>query len=310
MSQYRQINLVSDINHYAKITNPNLTNAWGLLRDADESFWIASNGAGLLLHLNRTYNQIASVKVPSANGTDTGTPTGIVFNNTQGFKISGSFIGPSKIIAVTEDGLITGFNPQIDPNNAHIAVTTPNAVYKGVALNGGYLFVANFRTGFVEKYDQNWNLVSTFTDDSLNNIGYSPFNIYSYKNYIYVLFAKRDEDGEDDEKGLGNGFVDIFGLNGTFVRRLINRGALNSPWGIFIDGQELYIGNFGDGRINVFNRRSGELLFSITDHNDNIIAIDGLWAIVPEATGRCRKAEIYLTAGINDEANGLFAVLE
>jgi uncharacterized protein (TIGR03118 family) len=310
MSQYQQINLVSDIDHYARITNPNLTNAWGLLQDIDGSFWIASNGAGLLLHLNRTYNQIASVNVPSANGTDTGSPSGIVFNNTQGFKISGSFIGPAKIIAVTEDGLITGFNPQIDPNNAHIAVTTPDAVYKGVALNGGWLFVANFHSGYVEKYDQNWNLVSTFTDNSLNNNGYSPFNIYSYKNYIYVTFAKRDDAGHDDVKGLGNGFVDIFSLDGTFVRRLINRGALNSPWGMFIDGEELYIGNFGDGRINVFNRKSGVLLFSIMDQNDNIIAVDGLWGILPQARGRCEKVKIYLTAGINDEDNGLFAVLE
>lgn len=53
-------------------------------------------------------------------------------------------------------------------------------------------FVANFRTGFVEKYDANWNLVSQFTDTSLNNIGYSPFNPYVRGNHIYMSYMPNE----------------------------------------------------------------------------------------------------------------------
>lgn len=33
----------------------------------------------------------------------------------------------------------------------------------------------------------------------------------------------------DDVAGAGNGFVDIFDLNGNFVSRFVSQGTLNSP---------------------------------------------------------------------------------
>ena len=56
------------------------------------------------------------------------------------------------------------------------------------------------------------------------------------------------------------GFVSAFGENGTFLGRIGNMGALNSPWGLAIAPSgfgslagDLLVGNFGDGRINIFS---------------------------------------------------------
>jgi hypothetical protein len=58
-----------------------------------------------------------------------------------------------------------------------------------------------------------------------------------------------------------HGFVDVFDTSGNLINRLVQRFPLNSPWGIAhaplnfgpLSG-DLLIGNFGDGRINAFNR--------------------------------------------------------
>lgn len=54
--------------------------------------------------------------------------------------------------------------------------------------------------------------------------------------------AKRNSEGNDPEFGLGNGFIDIFSLDGVFITRLINRGALNALWGIVCAGREVVCG--------------------------------------------------------------------
>lgn len=337
---YSQRNIISDIDLYAKLTDPNLINPWGLLNDTDGSLWVAANGSGNLLHYDKKYNPVQPiVPIPiSGGGTGTGSPSGIVFNKTKGFEIAGSFIGPAKIIIVTEDGVIAGYNKKIDHRNVVVKITTPNAVYKGVTLADDCLFVANFNSGFIEKYDSDWNLLTKFTDPSLTATGYSPFNVYANGHYIYCAFAKQDMVKHDDVSGIGNGYIDVFSFQGKLIKRLINRGSLNSPWGLFVDGDKLYVSNFGDGKINVFIRRNGELIAPLLDPNGNPISIDGIWSIIPiqnqcekKTKHKCERHKhkckchdnndtndddvvmknnsIYVTAGINSEDNGLLAIL-
>jgi len=71
-------------------------------------------------------------------------------------------------------------------------------------------------------------------------------------SFLYVTYAKQlGPDNEDDEAGPGNGFVDIYNINGTFVKRFTSQGNLNSPWGIakVPGGGGILIGNFGDVRL-------------------------------------------------------------
>lgn len=320
MSNYTLTPLISNIDNYGRKTDPNLINPWGLINDKDGSFWIAANGTGELLHYDKNYNPILPIiSIPASSGTGAGAPSGIVSNNTKGFVIkngSTGASGSSQIIIVSEDGFIGGFNKNVDPINAIPALINVNGIYKGVALGGGFLFAANFSSGRIEKYDSTWNLVSQFTDPSLDDNGYSPFNILVDNKSLYVMFAERD--GKDDARGPGNGFVDIFSFDGKLIRRLINRGPLNSPWGALIQGDQLYVGNFGDGRINVFDKTTGVFIGPIKDANNNPISIDGLWGIIPicrASSGACKSGcgctnYIYFAAGINSENSGLFGYLK
>jgi uncharacterized protein (TIGR03118 family) len=110
------------------------------------------------------------------------------------------------------------------------------AVYKGLAIgqgdNGPLLFAANFRHGTVDTYDQNFNLIKSFTDPNLP-AGFAPFN-------VFVTFAEQDAAKHDDAAGAGNGFVDEFNLNGTLIQRVASDGSLDSPWGC---GSPLHVDN-------------------------------------------------------------------
>lgn len=89
------------------------------------------------------------------------------------------------------------------------------------------------------------------------------------------------------------------------MRRLINRQPLNAPWGMFFSdcGKFLYVGNFGDGAINVFHAKSGLFLTSLRDKHLNKITLDGLWGIANSKHG------IVFASGIDAEANGLIGLL-
>ncbi len=118
--------------------------------------------------------------------------------------------------------------------------------------------------------------------------------------------------GSDDEQaGPGFGYVSAFDLNGNFLRRLISQGALNAPWGLALTpagfgglpAGDLLVGNFGDGLINAYDP-NGLLIGTIANAAGIPIDNDGLWALT------FRGTSLYLTAGLNDEANGLFARID
>ena len=80
-----------------------------------------------------------------------------------------------------------------------------------------------------------------FTDPNLPK-GYAPFDVQVLNGKVYVTYAKQDATKHDDVAGPGNGFVDVFNLDGTpglanGQVRLISRGPLDSPWGLAIAPQ-------------------------------------------------------------------------
>ena len=206
------------------------------------------------------------------------------------------------------------------------------AVYKGLAIGpNGLLYAANFRAsaGAVEVYDQTMKLVNTITDPTLPK-GYAPFNVQVLNGKLYVTFALPDpaKNNHDDLSGAGHGFVDVFNLDGTGMKRLVSNGVLDSPWGLAIAPAgfgaftgDLLVGNFcsdpaapGVGSINAFDPSNGNLLGTLDGANGNPIEIPGLWdlTIGNEGTGVDPNA-IYFTAGIStfgvtnsDETHGLF----
>jgi uncharacterized protein (TIGR03118 family) len=206
------------------------------------------------------------------------------------------------------------------------------AVYKGLAIGnssaGFVLYAANFRSGKIDVFDHNFapiTLAGNFTDASPPAVpagtppgqSYAPFNVQVLDGNLYVTYALQDGAKHDDVAGAGNGFVDEFDLNGTLIRRVATNGSLDSPWGLDIApagfgsfSNDLLVGNFGDGRINVYDSLTDLFVGQIEDKSGNPIAIDGLWGLINGNGGSGGNAnEVYFAAGINEEGDGLFGSL-
>ena len=203
----------------------------------------------------------------------------------------------------------------------------PTAIYKGLALaNNGtrnLLYATDFHNSRVDVFDASFQLVTNlsgdFTDPKLPK-GYAPFGIQALGGNIYVTFAKQDEDAEDEIAHQGFGIVDEFTANGEFVRRVVQHGQLNAPWGLAIApanfgcfSNTLIVGNFGDGRVNAFDVASGEFLGALRGSDHKRVVVDGLWGIAFGNGNLARNQPtnvLFFAAGPNDEEDGLFGRIE
>jgi uncharacterized protein (TIGR03118 family) len=289
---YLRTNLVSDIAGVANFTDPHLVNPWGITASDTSPFWISDNGAGVSTLYNGQgvafpANSPLVVTIPTPPNAKAGAvaaPTGVVFNGSGDFVVSaGGKSGAARFIFATEDGTISGWNPAVDATHAILVVnnsgpglsadrTHLGAVYKGLAIgnngSGNFLFATNFRNAVVEVYDRQFHLVKTFTDPNVP-AGFAPFGIRNIDGRLFVTFAEQNAQKHDDVAGPGNGFVDIFDLNGVFQKRFASHGTLNSPWGLVLSpanfgmfSNALLVGNFGDGRINAFDPQTITTTFS------------------------------------------------
>jgi uncharacterized protein (TIGR03118 family) len=340
---YVQTNLVSNLPGHAKVQDGNLQNAWGVAFAPASPFWVNDNNAGLsslylgdgtIVDIPGTKQPFA-VGIPGPKGSAAGfqaAPTGIVWNSTGGFGITDPKTGTrvaTNFIFDTEDGTISAWALALtDPTHAVLVVDNsviPNAangaVYKGLAFGtnrrGNFIFAANFRDGKVEAYDQNFQptkLDGSFVDPGIPP-GFAPFGIRNIDGDLFVTYAKQNGQKHDPVSALGNGFVDIFDTDGHLLRRFATRGPLNSPWGITRSSYgfgafsgDVLIGNFGDGRINVYSSK-GEFRGQLGGANGSPIAIDGLWAITFGGGILSSPDALYFAAGPNHEHDGLFGTI-
>lgn len=296
-----QTNLIADKAGAAATMAPNLVNAWGLAFNPSGVAWISANASGLAIAYDANGSEKIAVTVaPPAGGQPPAAPTGQLFNSD-----SSAFMG-DVFLFVTEDGTISGWQPS-DAKAGVLRVdnSAGNAVYKGATIakarGKSLLIAADFHNAKIDLFDEHYNP------------------------------ALQNDEKKDDVKGAGNDFVDVYDMGGRLVDRLISRGALNSPWGLAFKNDDdkagtvdLLIGNFGDGRINLYRLTAhvagqgaghvvgmdAKLVGPVVDSTGTAIVIDGLWAIVfgPDAGGFA-GADLYFTAGPNDEQNGLFGKL-
>ena len=308
--------LVSDQAGVAANTDPQLVNAWGIADAPGGDFWVNDNGTGVsTLYNTAGVKQSLVVTVPPPGGSAaTSTPTGMVFNSTNSFAVGGA---AAAFIFCTEDGTISGWN---SGTVATLTVdkSSSGAVYKGLAQGstggGNVLYVANFHSGTVDIYDASYNFVSSFTDPALPS-GYAPFNVATINGKLYVSYAEQmGPDNHDEVDGAGLGFVDTFNMDGTNPHRLISQGHLNAPWGMVMSpstfgqyGNDLLVGNFGDGTINVYNPSSGAYLGTLSTAVGTPLVVDGLWALIFGNGGSGgNTGTLYFSAGPSGESHGLF----
>jgi uncharacterized protein (TIGR03118 family) len=335
------------INGMNPTIDPVLQNAWGVaFSPAGSPFWVADNATGcatlyggdgakvavqVSIPLPGDVVPMTSCKTVDPNHPPTNAaPTGIIWNPSAAFVVPGTTIQAAFIFG-TEDGTLSAWAGGLtaNPNNAVIAVdnSASGAVYKGLAVgvnvHGVFLFATNFNAGTIDVFGSNgpdglFSPATTdggFTDPDIP-AGFAPFGIENIDANLFVTYAKQILPAKhDDMAGPGNGFVDVFDTDGHLLRRFASRGPLNSPWGVtrasFAFGRfsgDILVGNFGNGKINVFNSR-GQFIDELDRPNGKPLVIDGLWKLTLGGGRTSSPDTLYFTAGPNGEKDGLFGTI-
>jgi uncharacterized protein (TIGR03118 family) len=339
----RQGNTVSNQANVAKVMDDQLQNVWGIAFRGD-SIWLTANHTGT----DRQYSEDGKlgevITMIDGDGMTLASPTGQVVN-----PFPHAFMGDT-FIAASEDGDIFGVNP----GTPLADIRVPNegaAIYKGdaIAMFHGRprLFATDFHNRKVDAFEADYSpatLGGDFVDPelaTLTEVGaplddgtipiemYAPFNIMPFGDKLLVTFAlQRAPDNGDDEAGAGHGFVDVFDTDGHYVKRLLTRDKLNSPWGMALSREhngdlDLMVGNFGDGHINVYaisifaKRPSAAFEGALGNRMGQANFIEGLWGIAfGSGQGGFGKDDLYFAAGpgngqgVGIEDNGLFGELD
>jgi len=216
-------------------------------------------------------------------------PTGIVFNNTKGFVISNGLLPPryasSFVLVCTNNGLVFAYSPLISGKLVLVIDNSPSkSCYNGLTIADNKLYLADFFNRRIDVYDFNFKYLKgfPFIDYQLPN-NFAPHNIVNIGDQLYVLYSEIDpQNFNKDKPGEGSGFVSIFNFDGTFVKRFISQGHLNSPWSLIVApinfnefSNQLLIANHGDGQINAYDLTGNHLGSLKTKRNRNL-KIDGL----------------------------------
>ncbi len=304
--------LVSNQAGKAANTDPNLVNPWGLSQGpGSDPVWVSDNGSGL----STVYDQGTGVNTGLVVTIPSGDPSGQVYVPPGiGFEISeNGKSGDAQFLFDSEAGIISGWNSAVDAANAVVAYdgSANGSVYKGLAIDtkAKLLFAADFTNDQVQVFDNQFNVMTSFTDSSLK--GYAPFNVAVINGSLYVAFAKQEKKCCDEKDGPGLGYIDVFSESGTLQTQLVAKGQLNAPWGMAIAPSsfgtfagELLVGNFGNGWINAYDPNTGSYLGALSSKKGKPLAIDGLWALDPVPSG-----DITFSAGPNKEKNGLLGLI-
>jgi uncharacterized protein (TIGR03118 family) len=342
IAQYKQKNLVSDEKGHAIRTDSHLTNGWGLAFFPHGPFWVADEGTGVSTVYEphgKPYPLVVTVPAaPSQPFGPQGTPTGLVANTTSGFEISEhGKSGPARFIFDTEDGTISAWNPDVDPNNAVIVIdystSKPNshfpASYYGLAIGRNsrgqaVIYAADGGTTVdtdnneIDMFDDHFNYLGSFIDPNVpSDMG--AYGVQNIAGKLYVSFA-----GFEEYQG---GIVDVFDTDGNLLQRLAangSEGPLQAPWGFALSSPDfgvfsnaLLIGNVQGGRINAFNPHSGTFLGELRNAQGSPIEIEGLWSLAfgTDKHANGKPNELFFTAGptfppnTQEYSNGLFGVI-
>lgn len=315
---YQVTNLVSDQATAAATTDPNLVNPWGLAYGPTTDFWVANQATSTTTVYDGLGQPPATplvVTIPPMAGHTMVGPTGVVFNG------STNFLGDQFMVA-SLDGCICGWSAgtsmtrRVDHSSA--------AIYTGLAMGTSgattYLYAANLSSGAVDVFDASYAPVtlggSAFVDPALP-AGFSAYNVQVLGGKLYVTYAKHDSAALRETPGAGLGYVSLFNLDGTFIRRVASAGALNAPWGMALAPASfgtyagaLLVGNFGDGHINAFDATTGASLGQLADASATPLVINGLWGMTFGNDAAAGKSnQLYITAGSQAETHGLFATI-
>jgi uncharacterized protein (TIGR03118 family) len=326
-NNYTQTNLVSNVRGLALTADDDLVHPWGMAVSGSQAFRVAANGEGKFKSYDPSgaqQNPRGIIAVPDGVIVPAN-PTGVAANTTGEFTSTQSPL-PLPFLFATRQGTISGeyADSQGDIKTTTILVVnhgSQGAEYTGLALLtpdccAPYLAAADFHRGFVETFTPSFDplaTLGTFTDPNLP-AGFSPWNLQVVGNRVFVAYALQDVVQHDPLPGPGSGFVDIYDLEGNFVKRFASNEPLNVPgaivqasanFGAFSNA--ILIGNYGDGAINAFDPNSGQFLGTLKDGNGNPIVNLQLHSLVFGDGNTGNGDTLYLTAALEGGTNGIFA---
>ncbi|MGA2748234.1 MAG: TIGR03118 family protein [Verrucomicrobiota bacterium] len=288
---YVQSNLVSDIPGLALVTDTNLINPWGIAASATSPFWLSDNVTGLsTVYTGAGVKESLVVTIPVPSGeSGPSSPTGIIANTVAGFQATGT--ATAHFIFSTQNGTISAWNTgsaavlKVDLSSSYADFT---GLAAGVSGGSNFIYAPDFYNGQIDVFDTNYALVTlagSFHDPAIP-AGYSPFGIQNINGELFVTYALQSG-GYSYVSGPGNGYVDIFDTSGNLLQSFAAQGPLNAPWGVALApigfgyyAGNILIGNFGDGRINVFNPATGAWAGPLMNNtNGGAIEVAGLWGL-------------------------------
>lgn len=328
-NNYTQTNLVSNVPGLALTLDNSLVNPWGLAGSAGQPFRIALNAKGKF----ESYSGSGVVQDPRGvlavpdGVTLPANPTGVTANTTGEFTSPQSPL-PLPFLFATRQGTVSG---EYADSQGDIKTTTillinssaQGAEYTGLAVLtpdccAPYLAVADFHRGLVDTFTPFFDHLATlggFTDPNLP-AGFAPWSIQAVGDHVFVAYALQDVAQHDPLPGAGSGFVDMYDLEGGFIKRFVSTGPLNVPtaivqasanFGAF--SNDILIGNYGDGVINAFDPNTGQFLGALKDGNGNPISNPQLHSLLV-GNGTVGSADtLYLTAGGSGGNAGIFAAV-
>ena len=317
-----EIDQVSDQPGHAKLTDPDVVNAWGLALGPTTPLWVANNGTSTATVYTGGLGGATVGKAGLTVVNDSDGVTGQVFNGSADFMVTtpqGS--GPARFMFDSESGDITAWAAAATGTHAIVVAHVDGAVFKGLALwqtpLGTFLLATDFAHGRIDVFDRTFRQVDLagelFKDPRLP-IGYAPFNIMTNGDAVTVTYAKQQAGSTDEQAGPGLGIVNVYRHVGTTVTRIASHGALNAPWGLAVAPPgfgpftgALLVGNFGDGRISAF--RGDHFIGQLRNTGNRPVKIDGLWALLPGTATTGGAGTLWFSAGPNDEQNGLVGQL-
>ncbi len=316
-AQYVVSNLVSNDSAFnPQQIDPNLVNGWGLASFPNSPWWVSNqntststlyNSDGTIVPLVVQIPCVVSgtVTVPCPfpgegllfepfNGMfNLFGPSGIVANPfASAFTIPGTS-APALFIFDTLDGLIVGWNPNVNPTQG-VVVANRNSVgagYAGLAIAGPatnpHLYATN--TVLIDVFDKNFSLVNSFAADSSPPVNFAPYGIETIGNKLYVTYLNL--------VGFVGGILDVCDLDTSFTsprcRRLFasipppsqtSCPILCDPWGVVRApahfgrlSNKLLVGNVGDGLIHAFEPDTGQLIGTLNLADGTPFAVPGLW---------------------------------
>jgi uncharacterized protein (TIGR03118 family) len=346
LKDFDVVNLVANTAEYHPRTWVDLTliNGFGIAWSPTNIAWVNSVGG----HVSELYRLDGTavrpgVLIPSRTDSVSGLPCGVVFSGGMGFKLG---TGTASFIFDGFDGVLSAWNGGNVATRLN-QPTNEATSYTGLAIgssNGhNYIYGANFGEKKIDVWDTDFHKVKmAFYDPGIPS-AYSPYNIQAVGDKLFVVYGELAASGPSRGHGIagaGKGYVSVFAMDGSLVGRFASRGTLNLPWGVtmapgsFLQDQDMeggaddgggygkgahygerdpkdpvvLVGNFGDGRINVYTQE-GKYLGQLQSHK-HPIEIGGLWALsFPPAPTAETTGRLYFSAGPENEADGVFGYI-